>query len=289
MAGPTVISSVVPTGGTIVLDITLGDPTFDINNTNITILRYTGSLSNAPVQVYTGPYLMIFFDDGVAQPSYLDFNTTFYYAVTDPTGTTTTPSITPTPQLVVFSDYLDKLMFRMFSAGMSALAVPADYNPIRVLNSLPLTMGSEATKFPFVVMNLDLEQQEHLQIGEDIDFSFTNLNIIPMIIMKRYSLNILSHNAMERDFYKDSAKGVILTMMQSLTQIGQDFSYNWQASNTQESAGIFPGGFYCSVVMLEMTGQFNVSMNTNYPVIDTIAPVITDVASNVVLVSGIVN
>ena len=232
---------------------------------------------------------MVFFDDGVAQPSYLDFTTTFFYAVTDPTGTTTTPSITPSPQLVVFSDYLDKLMFRMFSAGMSALAVPANFNAIRVLQALPLTMGSEATKFPFVVMNLDLEQQEHLQIGEDVDFSFTNLNIIPMIVMKRYSINILSHNAQERDFYKDSTIGVIITMMQSLTQIGQDFSYKWQASNTQESDGIFPGGFYASIIMLEMTGQFNVSMNTNYPIIEHIAPDISELTSNVVVVSGIVN
>src|SRR5579863_1266236 len=187
MAGPTIETSVVPTGGTIVLDITLGvtNPPQDQYNTNITIQRYTGSLTATPVTIYSGEYTPIFFDDGEMLPAYLDFATNYYYAITDPTGTTTTPAIVPSPSLLVYSNYLDKLMFRLFSAGMSALAVPAQYNAIRVLQALPLTMGSDATVFPFVVMNLDLEQQEHLQIGEDIDASFTNLNIIPMIIMKR--------------------------------------------------------------------------------------------------------
>jgi hypothetical protein len=287
MAGPTVTTSVVPTGGTIVLNITLGSPTLDINTTSISISRYTGSLANTPVVVYDGPNLLIYFDDGEMLPNYLDFNTEYFYAVTDPTGTTTTEAITPTPSVVVYSNYFDKLLFRLFSAGMNAIAVPAQYNAIRVLQALPLTMGSEATQFPFVVMNLDLEQQEHLQIGEDIDASFTNLNIIPMIIMKRYSINILSHNAQERDFYKDATIGVIMTMMQSFTEIGQDFSYNWQASNTQETAGNMSPGFYASVIMLEMTGQFNVSMDTSYGLIEIIAPVITESGS--VVVSGIVD
>ena len=289
MSGPAVTLIASPTGGCVVLDIELGSPTLMlapvIYTTPITIKRYTGSLSSTPVTIYNNlPYTPTYIDAGDNLPNYLDFGTSYWYSVTDPTGTTVVGPIVPAPQLAVFSNYLDGLLLRLFSAGVSAIAVPPGFNAIRVLQAMPLTPASDATEFPFIVMNLDLEQQEELQIGEDVLFSLNNINILPLIITRRYSINILSHNAQERDFYKDSVLGVCYTMMIALNQAGQGFTYSIQASNTQAGDGLNMPGFYASIIMLEFTGQFNMTITTTIPPISQID---VDVTAYTGTVSGI--
>jgi hypothetical protein len=160
---------------------------------------------------------------------------------------------------------------------MSALAIPQGLNAIRVLEQMPLSMGSTGTYFPFVVMNLDLEQQEAVQIGQDVQFSETNIDIVPMIVFRRYSLSILSHNAQERNFYKDASIAVLRGLMQTLASIGGNITSSFQAAQSQEPTGPMMPGFYEADVMFDMEGQFNVSIYTNYPLIETIAPVISGV------------
>lgn len=279
---PTITATVGATGGVVVLNILLSAG-LDQNSANITIQRYTGSLSNPPTTILNNSlYTPVFIDDGEALPAYLDFNTQYWYSITDSVGTATIGPISPGAQLVIFSSYLDKLLFRLFSAGVSALAVPQGFNKIRVLESLPLTMGSEATLFPFVVMNLDLEQQEYTQIGEDVDASETNIDVIPLIVFRRYSVCILSHNAKERDFYKDACMGVLYTAMRSvLADIGSDLTYSFQATNSQVSDDQKAPGFYECTIMVNLSGMFNLSVHTNYPLIEFIAPVITSTTATI--------
>jgi hypothetical protein len=289
MAGPEVTLTPSPTGGCVLINITLGDPALmlvpTVYTTPITIQRYTGSLANPPTIILNNStYTPVYLDAGDSLPNYLDFGTSYWYSVTDPTGTTVVGPIVPAPQLAVFSNYLDGLLFRLFSAGCSAIAVPANFNPIRVLQAMPLTPASDGTIFPFVVMNLDLEQQEETQIGENVLFSPNNINIIPLIIQRTYSINILSHNAQERDFYKDAMKGVIYTMMTALDQAGQGFSYRYQASNTQSGTDLNMPGFYASITMLEFTGQSNMTITTTLPPISQID---VDVTTYTGTVSGI--
>jgi hypothetical protein len=281
---PTATAAPSPTGGAIILNIELGVEIPIVNpprlnpvyyNTPITIQRYTGSLSNTPVTIYSGVFTPVYIDVGDSLPKYLNFSTSYWYTITDPSGSYTVGPIIPAPELAVFSNYLDGVLFRLFSAGVSAIAVPSNFNPIRVEQAMPLTPGSDATKFPFVVMNLDLEQQDSLQIGEDVLFSQSNLNILPLNILRRYSINILSHSAQERDFYKDAVKGVIYTVMIALQQIGQNFVYDYQSSSTQVSEDLMMPGFYASTIMLEFTGLFNMTITTQLPLIEYIEPAIT--------------
>jgi hypothetical protein len=269
----TVVTAVQsPTGGAVSLIIKL-DPSLNPYSAAMTIQRYTGSLSNTPVTIYSGVATLIYIDAGDSLPAYLDFTTPYWYAVTDPSGTVVVGPITPTAQLIVWSNYLDKLLFRLFSAGMSALAVPEGFAKIRVLENMPLTMGSEATDFPFVVMNLDLEQQEEIQIGEAVvNPGLVNLQVIPYIVHRVYSMSVLSLNAKERDFYKDACLSAWLTMQSVLDLIGQNLTMNWQATNTQSAGeGLKIPGFYEAAIMLDLTGQFNVSLQTNYPIISSVA------------------
>jgi hypothetical protein len=275
MAGPTVSSFVSPTGGVIVLRITPSNGV-DLQNTPASITRYANSLSSSGTVLVSGaPLPLVYVDDGEQLPKYLDFNTTYYYTYTDPGGSFTTPGIVPSSQLQIFGGYLDRLIFRLFSAGMSSLAVPKGMNAIRVLENMPLSMGSAGTYFPFVVMNLDLEQQEAMQIGQDVEFYPTNVNIQPLLVFRRYSMSILSHNAYERNFYKDAAIVVLNTMMIPLHAIGQNVEYSFEISQNQVSDGTDQPGFYEAVMMIDMTGQFNISFYTDYPIIESITPVIS--------------
>lgn len=277
MAGPTVTYTVSPTGGAIVLNIQLGNSTLNVYTTPITISRYAGSLAATPDVIYNNQvYTPVYFDAGDGLQTYLNFTIGYYYKVTDPTGTTTIGPILPSPQVTVFSNYLDGLLFKLFSAGINGVTVPHGFRPIKVLQAMPLSMGSEATNFPFVVMNLDLQQQDSLEIGENVlSNTQSNLNVLPTTVMRRYSINVVSHNAQERDFYKDSCIDVCYATMLSLINIGQGFTYDVQASNSQSSDGSMLPGFYVSVIMLEFIGQFNISVTTNLPFIESINPVLS--------------
>lgn len=281
MAGPIVTTSVATTGGAIILNITLGNPALDVNSALITIKRYANSLSATPITILNnGLYTPVYFDVGDGLETYLNFTTPYYYTVTDPTGTTTVGPITPAAQILVYSNYLDGMLFKLFSAGISAVAVPAQFNKINVLQALPLTMGSDGTIFPFIVMNLDLEQQEYLEIGENVESNIKSpLNTLPVVVTRIYSINVLSQNAQERDFYKDACLGVCFTLINSLLDIGQGFTYDIQASNTQATQSPQVPGFYCSTIMFEFTGQFNVTINDNLPRIEIIAPIISTTPS----------
>jgi hypothetical protein len=275
MSGPSVASFVSPTGGTVILKITPSSGV-DFVNTEASLVRYANSLTSSAVTLFSGaPLPLVYIDDGEQLPKYLDFATTYFYQYTDPGGTFVTPGIQPSSQLQIFGGYLDKLIFRLFSAGMSSLAVPKEFNAIRVLETMPLSMGSAGTYFPFVVMNLDLEQQEAMQIGQDVEFYETNVNIMPLLVFRRYSMSILSHNAYERNFYKDAAIVVFQTMMIALHSIGQNVEYSFEVSQNQVSDGVESPGFYEAVLMFDFTGQFNVSFYTNYPIIRSITPVVS--------------
>lgn len=276
---PFIWPSVSAPGGTIALDIKLSEG-LTASTTPIALYRQTGSLTSSAVLIYSGIVTPVFLDDGELLPNYLDFNTPYYYTVIDPGGSYTTAGITPNVELTVYSNYLDKLIYRLFGAGFTALANSArnaGFKPIyQVLQAMPLTMGSDGSIFPFVVMNLDLEQQEFLQIGESVESTFTNNNqIFPILALRRYSINILSLNAQERDFYKDAAIGIYYSIIPTLRKIGSDLELSLQAAQSQASDDDKTPGFYISTLMLELTGQFNISITTDYPVISSITGIVS--------------
>lgn len=284
MAGPSISSFVSPTGGVITLHITPSSGS-DPRTTPASITRYENSISGSGTVIVSGaPLSLVFVDDGEKLPKYLDFSTPYYYVYNDPGGIATVGPIVPSSQLQIFGGYLDQLIFRLFSAGMSSLAVPKGFNAIRVMEEMPLSMGSLGTYFPIVVMNLDLEQQEAMQIGQNVEFYPTNTNIMPLLVFRSYSMSILSHNAKERDFYKNAAIVVLQTMMFTLRSIGQNIEYTFQATQNQVSDGTMGPGFYEAVIMCDFTGQFNISFQTNYPIIESIVPVIS---ATTAVISGI--
>ena len=270
----TITFDVSPTGGCIVLEIML-DPTLDMNTTNIVIQRYTGSLSATPQTLFSGLYTdsPLVVDDGMQMSNHLDFGTTYFYTVTDPNGTVTTPGIVPASTLIVTPSYIDKLLFRLFTAGIKAVSTPAGVTPgseIRVLQAMSLAKGDV---MPFIVMNLDLEQQREVPIGRAVVSTFGKIWTIPSIVFKQYSVWILTRSAVERDFYKDACIGVLLSIMTNVMErIGSNISYSYQAAQSQvvSPEPEFSPGFYEADVHLDIEGTFNISIEINQPLIESI-------------------
>ena len=261
---------VSPTGGCIVLNIQYAE-SLNVYTTQISIDRYAGSLTSTATNLYSGVAQLVYVDAGDSSPNYLDFSTPYYYKITDPLGTYTTGAITPSSQLNVVESYLDKLIFRLFSAGINAIVIPEGYNKIRVLEAMPLTFGSEATKFPFIVMNLDLEQQEETQIGQAVPSPTSSQYwTMPIVVYRRYSVSILSQNAEERNFYKDACKSVLYAAEITLNQIGDAVSYSFQVAQSQVSSGDKDPGFYLAEFMLDISGIYNVAMVSPIQFINTI-------------------
>lgn len=259
---PSIVPSISPTGGVIVLEIT---PSIgvDISTGMLTVQRYAGSLINAATTIYSGVFAPVIIDDGEQLPNYLDAATTYFYTAFDTGGVTTTPGIQPVAKLAVTQTYLDKLLFRMFSSGVNSLNLPTGISQIRVLQAMPLTLSSEL--MPFAVMNLDLEQQEQIQIGEG--FASQTLvgpdgtGTIPSIVLRRYSLNVLTLNAKERDFYKDACIGVVYSMLPVLQSIGNDVHFEYQAAQSQVANSATMPGFYLVTVMIDIQGIYNVQVD----------------------------
>jgi hypothetical protein len=270
---PNISAQVFATGGAVLLDITPSKGV-DLYNSPMALYRYTGSLSSSATLLFSGtPYQLKWIDNGDELPNYLDFGTTYFYQVVDSGGTFTTSGIVPATENIIITSYLDKILFRAFSAGINSLALPEGFKKIRVLEAMPLTQGSE--QLPMIVMNLDLEQQTELGIGALVNSSLTNIYEIQVISLRRYSISILTKNAQERDFYKNACVGVFYIMMQSLSLVGLGFTINYQASNNQCVGSNEDPGFYECVFMLDMTGNFNLQVQTNYGIIESIVPVIS--------------
>lgn len=280
---PGIQATISPTGGAILLDITLSEG-LDPNTSNITLTRYAGSLSSTPViLINNGLYTPVYLDVGDYSPNYLDFSTSYYYVVQDSKGSAVVGPTIPATQLVIYDTYLDKTIFRLFAAGINSVSIPQGWRKIHVEQAMPLTWATEPV-FPFIVMNLDLEQQEYTQIGENVNFSLTNITTIPLIVYRRYSLSILSQDSAERDFYKDSCKVVLYSMMAVLRKIGFDVTYDFQAANSQATDDNKIPGFYECQIMLDITGPTNIVYETNYGIIESVVATVSAVTSGSVVV-----
>lgn len=281
--GPFILPTVASTGGIIALDITQS-PGLNVVTTPIALYR-TNQLTSSSTLIYSGLMTPVYIDIGDGLPNYLDLVTPYSYTMIDPGGTYTTSGIVPSGYLNIFSTYIDKLMLRMFTAGLATITVPQGFKKVRVLQAMPLSMGSEGTIFPFIVMNLDLQQQDFLQIGQAItDDASTNLDVQSLIMFRRYSINMCSLNAFERDYYKD----VILSIFYGgivpiLNKIGEVTEIHAQAAQSQASSDNLQPGFYVSTIMVELEGIFNYSVDNNFGLIEFIDP---DITSTVEFISG---
>ncbi len=268
---PQVNATVVPTGGAVLLEFPSSFVTVP-NPPPITILRSVAG-SGVWTQIYQGPALGVFLDVGDSLPAPLDPGTAYLWEVVNTGGVTTVGPLTPASSFVNAPDQLTQILIRALQGALNCMTLPPGVQKPLITIRMP-TNGWQA--MPFIVVNVDLIQQTEVEIGEDVVNPDADNHWTLFANAKRvWRVTIMSQDAEERDFFRDSLLAVFRVLKATaFAPIGLDVSHTFQAvsySSAQEWEGVTPG-FYAADLMLEINGVFPAAVLTNYPTILQILP-----------------
>lgn len=262
---------IVPTGGAILFDFTaLGTVSPGSPMTFSRATSVSGVVS-AFVPLYTGDALALFIDAGDGLPQPLTATTAYVYRLQDPTGTVLTAALVPGGEILVEPDVLTSLIIRLLQAGVTNLIIPDGVTRAVVSNAMPLT---GFPPLPFVVVNLDLIQQENVPIGQNVvnpdgDNVWTQASYAKRI----WRVSILARSADERNFYVEALTAIFQSMLGSIfAALGSNMSHRYQVASGQtadEYQGKSPGFFFADL-MMEVLGVFNTSIQTSFGRIEAI-------------------
>lgn len=269
--------SVVPTGGAIILDFTLDSEITPKSPMTLSRAISTDGTLSAFTQLYTGNALQLFIDVGDSLPKPLAPGTSYVYRVTDATGALEqTEPLLPTGSILIDPDGLTSLLIRLLQAGVSNMTLWPGIKLATVSNAMPIT---GFPTLPFVVVNLDLIQQENVPIGQNTEQpDGSNIWTVASYAKRIWRVSVLSTTAAERDFYRDGLIAIFQSLLGSVfSALGSNMSHRFQAASGQTSdeyQGKSPG-FYFADVMMEVLGVFNTTIQTSFGLIETITTAVT--------------
>lgn len=270
---PQLTAAIVPIGGVILLTMpTYSTPAAIAAAGTTTLQRQAGGGSNPWVTLYTGPPLAVWVDPGDYLPSSLRPATSYMYQLTDANGTAVAGPLLPVATVSPAEDTLTQLVIRLLQAGVNNLTLPTGIGSVQVTTQMPLG-GWQA--LPFIVVNLDLLQQQDTNIGED--FENPNVNnkwTIATFAKYIWRVSILSRSATERDYYRNSIIMLLRVLKATVfSQIGSNMRHDIQAASgvdVNEWEGKSPG-FYYADVMFTVEGSLDAIVTTNYGLIENFA------------------
>lgn len=159
---------------------------------------------------------------------------------------------------------------RLLQAGLNNIATPPGIATAKVTFAMP---QGGLPALPFVVIFPVMLQQDAQKLGNDVNQSITNQWTINELARYHFQVSILTKNAQEMLFYRDAVIGIFKTLVATvLSRIGQDVEHNYIASASQ-ATGDFTNmspGFFHQDVLLEFVGVFNITIQTNYGIIEHI-------------------
>jgi hypothetical protein len=264
MAGPVVNYSVVPVGGVINLEMPGWLPPASGQGV-VTISRAVsgaGGLS-AFTTLYTGAATGAFLwvDAGDLLPAPLFPGSGYVYQVTDNSGTNQVGPIYPAPTYFNSPDRLTQLFIRLLQAGVNNLSLPSGIGATQVLAQMPQG-GFQA--LPYILVNLDLIQQYQTGIGQDVENPDNTGDWMIVVNSKRvWRVSVMSRNANERDFYRDSLLGMFQVLLATVfLPMGIEVHHDFQAASgtdAREWEGKNPG-FYYAEMIFTISGTFPVNI-----------------------------
>ena len=270
---PVLTASVVPTGGAVLLTMpTYSTPAAIAAAGTTTLFRQAGGGSNPWVLLYSGPPLAVWVDPGDGLPSSLQPAVSYSYQLTDANGTAVAGPLLPVATVSPAEDTLTQLVIRLLQAGVNNLVLPVGVGTVQVTTQMPLG-GWQA--LPFIVVNLDLLQQQDTNIGEDFQNPNSNNKwTIPTFARYIWRISILSRSASERDYYRNSIIMLLRVLKASVfAYIGSNMRHDIQAASgvdVNEWEGKAPG-FYYADVMFTVEGALDAIVTTNYGLIESFA------------------
>jgi hypothetical protein len=207
--------------------------------------------------------------DGTNAP--LNPQTLYVYGFSTSAGTVYSDTITVSGAIVLEPDSMTRVLGRCLEAGLVSLVLPLQFKAKPTFSyAMPITTQ---LRFPMVIMNLDLMQQEEIPIGQGIDTDSTrNFYNVPANVMRRYVVRVFATTVDEREFLRDAVIAIFSTLlMPLLSRLGQNVSHSFQASNGQMVADQMQPGVFFAEISLQFSGLYNIGVSTYYGPIDFIA------------------
>lgn len=273
MSLPEVEISAVPTGGAAVLKMR----EYLVPPSGVTSLTIERSVSGASglspfVSIYSGAPVPVFLDIGDGLPEPLDSSAQYVWRVTDQRGATVTNPYVPEWRIATSPDQLTQIFIRLIQGAVNAMPVPDGYVRPQVTTQYPRN-GWQA--MPFIVVNLELIQQQEVAIGGDIPTPDTDNNWVFWMNAKRlWRVTIQCAGAEERDFYRDQLLAVFRVIQSTaFSPLGYNVRQSVQSVSyvdTDFMAGGTPG-FYAADAMCEIDGILPITVLTDYGRIATVA------------------
>jgi hypothetical protein len=168
---------------------------------------------------------------------------------------------------------MNAVLIRLLQAALDNLLLPSGIQRAQVITKMPVS-GWPA--MPFITVNLELIQQTHTEIGEDVENPGPD-NIWTLFAMaqRTWRVTITAPDAEERDFYRDTLLAVLRILDATVfSDIGLNNTHSLQAASypvAKERDGRIPG-FYCADIVLDTDSNFSTSVRTDYPIILGISP-----------------
>lgn len=264
MSASQVSGVLLPFGGAIRLDMPgyLAPPS---GVSSVTISRAVSGIS-AYLQLYSGAPLPVWFDPGDGLPAPLSAASGYTYRIVDQRGTTDTPFIVPAMAIATQPDQMTEMLIRMLQCGVSNTVLgPGITAPNQVSSQMPQG-GWNA--LPFIVVNLDLQEQSDTPLGQDVQQTFVeNVWNITVHAKRLWRVSVFGRSAKERDFWRDTVLAIWQSMLPTVfLQIGMDVRHKFlvtAGTDADEWMGHVPG-FYWADLALSVDGIFPVAIMAPY-------------------------
>ena len=272
------VLSALPTGGAVLLAFYGAETGKFAPPSGVTSMTISRSFGTPTVftPIYTGPPVPYWVDvgDGASTSSdVLSATTSYEWQAEDSTGTTQVGPVTPSSAILTVPDGLTQLLIRLLQAAVNNAPLPAGVvvAPAQVTTKMP-SNGWQA--LPLIVVNLELFQQRDTAVGQDVIHPLPNNQwTLPGWVRRMWRISVLSQNADERDFYRDTLMIAFRALKGTLfSVIGQNIRHDFQAnSGTTGDEWIGQGPtFYWADVMVTLEGVFDVTVLTGYGLIEQI-------------------
>jgi hypothetical protein len=282
MSGSNLTAAVVPTGGAVLLQMS-GYVAPTVTGMMSLTRAVQGTSGPGPfTTLYTGPLLAAWLDTGDALPAPLTAANGYVYQLSEvntlgqTTSTVQVGPLYPASAMASAPDGMTQILIRLLQGGMNNLALPPGIALPQVTSVMP--QGGWQS-LPLIVLNLELIQQEQTQIGEDVmQPDVSNTWEIPCITKRMWRVTVLSKNATERDFFRDSLIAMFRVLKATVfAQLGQDVTHDFQAvsgTDVNEWEGKTPGFFYSDILM-SLSGVSDTVVMTGYGIIKSFSVDIT--------------
>jgi len=259
-----VTPQIVPTGGAILLSLS---NTGSSGVASGIALSRTDNGGTSWTPLYSGLLPDTYLDVGDGLATNLSTTGVYQYMISDvatPSVSALSASVTPSSQLTLIPDLTSETFRRLLQGAIQALVPPSGYKTPQLLFVMPL----DATpQLPFMVLNLDLAQQEEVPIGLGIakeNFAMEQLAADAGVAsavwnvsgtqMRRYSLHIFSRNYLERDYWQDAMVGVLYGLQGILATANLNLTFSYQITQGAVSADEAQPGFYYAQVEIDTKG-----------------------------------